>query len=394
MRKFYIKAENIILIMMFFVGFVRFPYSSLYNSLKIGMVAIILLYIFANIRYIKREYYLLDILVFVLGGWIFISGCINNNLVSTSSPFAGALLFWLVLMCSFLGMQIINEKKGAAYIIKMFTYSATFLAIIVDIQAVTLIGAVRYGATIAYYVGSKFAVMYLHIILGAFLLLYLEDNKRKKSVIGFYFIYVIFIALKVDCVTGIVGSLFMISFIYVIRKYPKVVSKPAFALGAELLAFSYVYVGVYVMSNEIVLYIIENYMGGAGTMISRINIFESVLKLIPLSPIWGFGYATSWELGLRLGGFGDTQNSLLEWVWQAGIPSAVMICIIIIVAFRIVNQNYIKSKTVCVYSLALFYTYVFLGSIEILMELPFFSVLSLAVILSDKISVNEENGNV
>lgn len=393
MTKIYIKIENVILLIIFLIGFVRFPYSVFYNDLRVLLASCVLLYVAYNFKYLKKDYLLLDFTTLIFGMWVLLSGYICKNNVSMSNPFKGATFFVLALLSIFLGMQVIKEKRGIDHVIKVFTYCAGILALIVDITVITKIGIRTVGGAIGYIVGSKFAVMYLHIIVLALICMYMEDGKKKLKILMLYTVYVIGIALLVDCVTGIVGTLFFDLIIYIFRKYPYILLKPSVALFAEILAFSYVFFGTFVMSNEYVLNFITNYMGGAETMLSRVAIYEMVLLIIPLSPVWGYGYTTTYELGIKIGGFADTQNSLLEWMWQAGIPSAVMILVIIVLAFVYINKNYKRTQILNIYSIALFYTYIFLGSIEILMELPFFSVLSLAVIVSDKVLTSEEKVN-
>ncbi len=84
--------------------------------------------------------------------------------------------------------------------------------------------------------------------------------------------------------------------------------------------------------------------------------------------------------------FANTQNSLLEWAWFAGWPATIMICSILYVVFAFIKSNYMKEGRVDIFSLSLFFVYMLLGTVEILIELPFF-----AILMTTMISVNKEN---
>lgn len=383
MPKKYISIDNLIAALFYFIAFLRMPFFNLYNDLKHPILIFTILYCVYFFSYIDRKYLKINIVLLLFVFWTLLSAFINRNNTTEWNITSTAIYFSFLLLGVSFALEILVAKIGYEGIIDVFFKCALFTVLIEDLYIFS--GRIVWqGDSTIFLLGSKFAVMYQHII---FLCLLLESTKThtklKKYVIP-CIVFLILMGIKVDCVTGIVGTGIFIVALFVINKFPAFFTKPVAALLVELIAFSYVFLGVIIMSDERIVNFIENYLGGAGTMFARVGIYEAAFPLIMSTPVLGFGYGSTYELGMPLAGFSNTQNSLYQWAWYAGIPATIMILVIIMISFEYIKKRYSEDKHFDIYMLALFYVYVLLGAIEILMDQPFFSILIMAMISSEE----------
>ena len=387
----YIGIDSIIAAILYFIAFLRMPLSALYNDAKIVLLIGVLAYCLFYFGEIDKRYKNYNITLIIFGGWIVFSSFINRHNVVSTDPFKASLFFAGALVGIAVALEVLVVRIGYDKIIDVFFKCSVFVNFVEDVYI--FFGPVEWrGDSTAFLLGSKFAVMYQHLILFWLLLAKTWDRPKLRIVNILYVLYALIVALKVDSVTGIVGFVLFAVIVFLIRRSGGFFFKPYIAVLSELLAFAYVFVGTAIMSNEYIVAFIDKYMGGSSTMMSRVSIYETVFPLIAIKPILGFGYQTTYELGMQISGFSNTQNSLYEWAWYAGWPAAVMILIVIYIGFHNIQRGYCQNCYVDYFIVALFYVYVFLGSIEILMQLPFFSILAVAIISTDRKTIENNKG--
>lgn len=389
MTEKYIGIDSIIATVLYFIAFLRMPFISIYNDVKHVILISVIVYCLTFFSYIEPKYKRINIVLLMFALWTLLSAFINRNNTVSWNIFSTAIYFVSALLGIFIALEILVSRIGFSAVIDTFFKCSLFTIIIEDLYIFS--GLVSWqGDSTIFLLGSKFAVMYQHLILFWLLLESTKTHAKLKKAVIPYVVYVILIGLKVDCVTGIVGCSMFIAFLFVLRKLRSFFARPITVLIVELLAFSYVFLGFFIMSNEHVVNFIDTYMGGSGTMMARVGIYATAFPLVLMSPILGYGYGSTYEIGMQIAGFSNTQNSLYEWIWYAGVPAALLICVIILTVFGYIKRRYDENGHLDIFVMALFYVYVLLGAVEILMELPFFSILAMILISSDEVELNEK----
>jgi hypothetical protein len=388
--KRYIGIDQIIAVALYFIAFLRMPSSNLYGKGKHILLIMVVTYCLFYFPTIVHKYRQINFILVLFGGWTLLTSFINRSNVERTNPFYAAIFFVTALISIFVSLEILNARIGLNKLIDIFFKCAIFVVTAVDLYI--FFGPVQWrGDGTQFIIGTKFAVMYQHLIFFWLLLEKTKNNIRYKKISYLFFLFLIFIGLKVDSVTGIVGGVIFLALLYLINNNKDKWVKPIVALIIQLAAFAYIFAGTFFMSNKYIYEFIENHLGGASTMMSRVSIYSIALNLMKLSPFVGFGYETTYEIGMQVSRFSNTQNSLFEWAWFAGWPATVLICAIIVIAFGYIKKGYDKRSYIDIYVVALMYLYMILGSIEILMQLPFFSILAVAMISGDNESVEQKN---
>ena len=383
MNQIFVKVENLILVVLFYIGFIRPVHWNSYVVTKNYAVLLLFVYLIANCNYLNEKYKKIDMAVIFFGFWVALSAFLNRNNVTMFNPIKSSIFFSLALIDVFVVLQIVVEKFGFSTVLRTLRYCSLVTLILTDILAWLNI-LVIYGQGLPLYlIGTKFSVMYQHLIFLS-LWLFEDDYNYKSPWMIPYILLCVLMGIKVDCVTGLVGIVLFWLFWWLIKSIPKIMYTPLAALIAEGLAFAYVYAGMFLMNTPAIYNFIENRMGGAETMMARVQIYEIALAVVSRVPILGLGYYTTYELGTAIGGFANTQNSLLDWIWQAGIPGALMICVIMALVFSSVKKQYRVYNLGCPGIVALFFVYVMLGSVEILFEIPFFMIVSMVMVSSNR----------
>ncbi len=382
MQQKYISIDNLIAALIYFIAFLRMPFVGAYNDLKHLVLISAIIYCLYYFSYIDRKYLKINIALVVFVLWTMLSAVINRHNTVSWNIMSTATYFAFLLLGMGFSLEILVARIGYRNLVDIFFKCAVFTIVLEDLYIFS--GRIVWqGDSTIFPLGSKFAVMYQHLILLCLLLQSTRTHVKLKKFVFPYIVFLILMGIKVDCVTGMVGTVMFVVIWIVLKRFPKFFTKPIAALLVELIAFSYIFLGVFIMNDERVVSFIDNYMGGAGTMLARVGIYQNAFPLIMSTPVLGFGYGTTYEIGMAMAGFSNTQNSLYQWAWYAGIPATIVILAIIMISFEYIQKRYLEDNFYDIYILALFYVYILLGAIEILMDQPFFTILGMAMISAE-----------
>lgn len=385
-RKLTISIPSILMVMLFIIQFVSFPYFPWYNIMKYGFIVMIGIFVIKRYNiFFKKRYMIINCLAILFGGLTIYSSFINRNQIIERNPFLSSIIFVATYLLFLFFIEIMVERKKVKKMIDVFYKTAFIIAILNDVIMFAKPKLVSIHGN-NYFIGNKFSVVYLHLILIALYLAkinFQSQKKIQKKRMLSLSIWSIAVGFYVKCATGVVGLLLLYLFIHIINKKEKLFLNWMVFTIVQLFCFSFVHINERILNNPLVQSFILNVLKRDITLTSRTRIFKMVPKLLTGNTTWGFGYGTSYELGMKLGGFPNTQNAVLEWVWQVGIHITIIMLIMFafILYFTSKNLNN-RNKNTVIPILACIYIMTVLGTVEITIDSIYFALLILVLGIS------------
>lgn len=371
-----VSKTSIIAIILFLTQFVTLPYFPWYNVLKYASIIIVGGYVITRCKcVIRRKYALINVLALAFGGMLLWTSFQNRNQITSRNPFLAAMVFVLLFLVFLFFMEIIIEDKKISQILNVF-YRMDFLVLLVNDILILVFPDLYLSFGENYFIGTKFEVVYLHFMLVCLYMTKVKDNAHKNRVVLGMLLWTFFIGVQVKCSTGLVGTAIMIALIIAINKKERLFLNPIFYAVVQTLCFGFVFFCDTVLNNPTVENFIVNILGKNATMSGRANIYIKVPMILTNYRAWttGFGYATSYELGRKLGGFPDTQNGILEWIWYAGIPTTIIMLVLFMAILYVSKQAMSRNNEKMCYILVLLYLLTILGIVEITITQMYFSI--------------------
>lgn len=388
-----VSITAVMLVLIFILQFVSFPYFSWYNLVKYGIIVSAGIFIIPQYKlFLKKRYMVINLLAILFCMLTVYASYINRSRVKERNPFLASIVFVATFILFLFFVEIIAEKEQIKRMIGSFYKTAFVIAVITDIimfMKPELVITYRGN----YFIGTKFSVVYLHLFLIALYLAKInfqtQKRFRKKRLVALG-VWNIVVGIYVHCATGIVGLVVLYVLIYIIEKRERLFLNCIMFTVIQLSCFAFVYINQRVLNNSLVQGILRDILKRDITLTSRTKIFELVPQLLIGNTTWGFGYGTSYELGMRLGGFPDTQNGILEWVWQVGVPTTI-IMLIMFASFFFVSNRYEnnRNKKIIIPILACVYLLTILGTVEITIGTMYFALLIMVFGISIEDSTND-----
>ena len=378
---FKVSISSILAVLIFITQFVTLPYLSWYNILKYGTIVLLGIYVGRRIKIIfKRKYLLANGPAFIFSFLTVFTAYLNRGRPGDRDPFLASIPFVAAFLLFLLFMEIRAEEGMVKKTLNIFYKTAFVISIIM--VALIFFAPSLFAMSSLYFIGTKFSVVYLHLLL---IVLYLVKNPIGKSRSGYERLSLLlligwsfFIGVIVNCSTGIVGVFILLLLILIIRDREKIFLNGAFYSLIQLLCLGFVFFYEFILRNSTIQHIIVDFLGRDVTLTSRTFIYERVPIILTEKDGWllGMGYGSSYDLGIRYGGFPDTQNGILEWIWQVGIPTTIIM--ILMFAFILsVAKKYTdyKNRRLLLPLIAGVYLFTILGTIEITIEIMYFSLM-------------------
>lgn len=326
----------------------------------------------------KKEYFTTVLLLFVFCLTILLPPLFGLN---TTTKY---LLFnFLLYFAELFSLMILAAETGRTKnVFNILFWYALFLLIITDFLIFT---GVRFtdGFFETYFIGTKFTVSYLHIYTLAFFLAREKNPSLLKSknliFLIFYSFFVFFIVSRVKCNTGMIGYLIFITLTLifsifsstVLRKCSSVSVFITVIVGCTLFAF----VSESVLSIPSVENFIVNVLHRDATMTGRTYIYGMYAEAMEGHWLWGYGYTNKFNIAMRLFKYANAQNALLQWILQIGIvPVTILVTMFLTFIKRLTEKKSLKQ---ILSILALVYTFMLLGTVEITMSMNFFLCMAL-----------------
>lgn len=370
-----VKKIQIISVLLYCIAFLNISWLPNYYLVKDACYLLLAIYIFINIkRVIKASdgntvFTLFFIMVMVYASYV--------NYADAQAHLNTMFTFAIALAEVCLIIQIMDGRQ-IEEVITVFYKCQLIMVFLNDILIYLTPNLIipNHGDAL-YLMGNKFSVGLAHIVVIAF---FLAVQHYKGKIISQYRWKLILltavsivIIIRVSCSTAIVALLLLFVFSWQLQNENRIlhsVKGPYLILLASIL---FVFFNQIVLSIPAVQFIIEKVLGRNTTLTHRTYIFELIPLLLKGKLLWGFGYGTSYNYLMRTYGYPNTQNGLLEWVWQSGIFSVVLIVLMVGFTFRRRRNKYHPKTLIPI--VAVFFVYCFISSIEIDIGISFFTIL-------------------
>lgn len=325
--------------MVYVLLFLNFPLWGGYNRIKYLMLLIVGIYVCRYIRvFFQRKFIFVNALFTVFSITLLYSSYINRDIIQDRDPFLAAMFFCMSMIMSLFFFEVKASKGEIEDVINNFFWYLSVIVLLLDLQIFILPNG---GLIMGYYfIGTKFTVVYLHVIYIAFYLQRTRKHHEQLETIKtlLLIILTVIVSTRVDCATGTVMLIIMILLYYFLNYLDKFMVKPSTIIVVLILTFVFAFVYEVVLKWGIIESFVVNILNRDMTLSSRTRIFSTVIELLDGHWINGFGYGTSYSIGIAHSGFPNTQNGLLEWIWQAGIVGTVMLLTMLYYIYREVNS--------------------------------------------------------
>lgn len=393
-----INKFTIISICLYAMTFLNIRYFSEYYLFRDACIIVIAIYLFLNIKQIYRKCsksIIIVILLFI--GILIVSFCFNYD--SAKSHRNDLIVFSVSLIEMFMCLSFNSDKNRMSQLIDVFYKLQIFFVLLNDMlifAAPDLV--VKYNE--CYLLGDKFTVGYQHLLLVGLLLTRVIMKEKvininvKLKIIGLTLL-TLFVATATNSATSLVLiPLFALFVILKAKGHGFIYSKVGYMTILTLSTLFVVFYGV-VLNIAPVQAFITQVLGRSATLTSRTRIYALIPTLLEGKLLWGYGYGTSYDLMISKYYFPNTQNGIVEWIWQGGVFAAIVLVIIIMSLVKYVKGNGKQSgKYKYLYAIACVFAVI--SSIEIIINLQYLTLLMIVYYLSiscygDAVEILEES---
>ena len=301
------------------------------------------------------------------------------SLSEMSSLEEGQEVLVLCVACSFFMMEYVNEKNlHQSFFILMYRFTLGYL-LVNDLLLLAQMPSVSgmESSTIIYLIGNKFEVTYMHLFFSAlYYQVFCTGMKvylRQYIILVMHLVLTLFIAIGVECSTGVLGVVLLAVFLFLYKKI-RFIFRPFFAIILMLLFGAFFLLYETILAIPSVQYLIVDILNEDLTLTGRTYIYTRMLDLMDTQPWFGYGngtatFFTTYYIHEKLT---NTQNGLLNDYIDWGIIG--VICLIILTYSVLRSASSRINPFIC-----LIYTYIVLSSIEITLGLRFLAVLPMCM---------------
>lgn len=282
----------------------------------------------------------------------------------------------LIFLAEMYCMIIYACDKGMIQdVIRIYTIMGWILMFVAD--AVFLVTR-RILPIPLFLVGSKFTLIYVHIYVLAFSFLSERMSGRFRNkhfiLLIIYSAYTFAIAILAQCMTGLLGYILFVGVwilvdtlgVNLLYSLTNATTVLLLLIANLILTFSF----EAILQNPRVVSFIVDVLGRSPNMTGRLNIYRDYYRLTKDYLLWGMGAGNQNAVCVALFQYADTQNAILEWLIQLGIPATAVLMGTIVYAFRCMHRA--RSAPYLVPLVLLVFVFVFMGTVEITFSMNFF----------------------
>ena len=379
-----ISFTSIAICACFFMTFFSTPLIEDYKRVQFLCLAIVAVYLLVNSEYLidlfRNKFGKLLFLVYFSAS--FLAAYLNLRQAVQRIPLNTTALYFAVLIEDYLLFRVICNRKLVIKLIDNFLAVSASIMLIVDMMYIIMR---------RYIMENKFSVAYLHLIVILFFVLKYDVQTLKGR---FFFVLLIaetlLIDLRTGCVTGVVGTIMMVTFMLLYEKKIYFSSNPVIVFVSIVVTALFPYWYTYILNSEIARVIVEDVLHKKMTLTGRTVIYSNIPALLGDYYLIGYGLGTNHEISMRYGA-SNIQNGLLRVIMESGLIGAIALALIIVVAFVRNIKN--KDSRVQAFS-AYILTFIWLSTVEVTYSLSVIVITVLFAVLSNEkvgISKNSEN---
>lgn len=342
--------------------------------MKIQLICLICsgIYLLKKIYVLTLKKYRKFNIAFFIFIFISILSCIFSEI-----NVAKSMLFFLKLIVLLIFTEYVHERKYTKVVLKQYGFLYliyVLIAIFVNFKYPNLFILNEKN----YLIGNKFSVSYSAFMSIIFLNAVIEKSFYKKNKLRFYyiiiFIFFIYICYLVDCNTGILC--FILYLLINHLNINKLKSGKKVILIAILSSMLLLVLGRYILNLSFVKHFIVDILNRDLTLSGRVQIYDNMFQMILKKIFLGYGYNNNYTILHSAIGAPNTQNALVEWVFNSGLIGLFFLLLSIYIVFEYHKKNSNSPQSIYTNSLIVgIYVYLILGSIEITIGMYFFELL-------------------
>lgn len=338
----------------------------------------------------KKRYFYLFAAMLLLIVMLLAAAKFNETPKLGDSPLKDTVRFELYLLELFLLMVWIAETGRSKQFLDFVFHYTLILAIISDLLMFSRVITFSDGRFETYLIGTKFSVSYIHMNLmtlwyvrsrGRF-----RSDKKARRVIYWGMPIALLAALRVDCISGVLGCIVLFVLLVImdkpIQKKLLKLSSHWMLLLAMVISVLFPFVSKTILDIPAVTFVVENILGRDNKLTGRLNIFQAYAREMQEHWLWGFGYGNGNVVAVTLFGYENSQNALLHWALQVGIPATACLVLLLLLIFRQLSKSSDKSRSMPF--VALIYMYIILGMIETTFSMSFIMWFAIIFVLTNE----------
>lgn len=232
-----------------------------------------------------------------------------------------------------------------------------------------------------YFVGGKFQICYIYILLMLLCFLKFRQRRRMKILLT---LFGLFTAFYVDCNTGAIGILITGMMMFLPERLFEGKKIYWWFFGAILINYLVVFVQVQ-LTNPLIGALIEKVLHRNLTLTGRMNIYNNVADIMRGHWLLGYGYTSDYILeymsGHWMGEITNMQNGFLQILYTSGIIGLLLYFVTLLILLKKLTEIGNMEDQLAV--LAVFIAFFVIAIVEIpLSSGAFHIVTGLVLILS------------
>lgn len=336
----------------------------------LGAACILCQFFYFAKRLKKKRYFYLFLILLLLCALLFLSARMNERPKFGDPPLKDTIRLVLYLAELFMVMVWVAENEKSKLFLDFVFYYVLILTVVTDVLLFSRIITFTSGRFETFLIGTKFSVSYAHMNLmtlwfvrnrGRF-----RSDKKARRIIYWGMPVALLATIRVDCMSGVLGCLVLFLLFILMDKpgYSRMLklNSPWVLMLAMSASVIFPFISETILKIPFVVYVVENVLGRDNKLTGRLNIFEIYSRETRDYWAWGFGFGNGNAAAANLFGYENSQNALLQWVLQVGVPATACLVLFMLVVFRQLSRS--NSKARCMPFVALIYMYIVLGMIE------------------------------
>ena len=344
---------------------------------------------------VKRKYKLLPqfktinrlVVIYCIGLFVisYLSKDINMNSLDSLrlgnkedlrlSSYTLGILQALSVLTSFIYIEYLSSINKTEILFRTF-YKVSLFYIIISDLVFLVIGSIGEQG---YLIGNKFSLCYMHILCYVFY--YIYSYKRNvipnKCISIMLIIMTLLMSILAECTTTLLGMLVIVFLFNTKRRFGFILFKLKTYVIILSLGVLFIFFYSFILDIQIVQDFIVNILHEDITLNGRTEIYDALIPILSVRPLWGVGVGNShWVLAYLLG-VANAQNGLVNLYIEEGLTCTVLYLLIFISVFKYVKDKIAHSFSYPLLCYILFFFIV--GLVEITIDNKLLVVISFLI---------------
>lgn len=288
------------------------------------------------------------------------------------SSYSLGVLQSLSVLTSFIFVEYLSSINKTKILFNTFFKISFFYIILSDIMFLAIGTSGQEG----YLIGNKFSLCYMHIYCYIF---YIVSSLKKqvnpnKIIRRILIIMTVIISMLSECTTTLLGIFMIVSLLNHRKGFGRTLFKIKTYLFILFIGVLFIFFYNIILDIEFVQYFIVNVLHEDLTLTGRTDIYDSLLPVIFMRPLLGFGVGNAhWILAYLLN-VANAQNGLVNLYIEEGLIGTVLYLFIFIAIFKYIKERIPFNMTYPI--LCCIMLFFFLGLVEITIDNKLLIVIS------------------